>query len=369
MSKTRRRIELVALAVLLAPVAALAEPVHVAQGDSIGKGFSIRRGNDCYVLTANHVLGEPGSPIRVSDRSSAQSSARSIFADKAADFALLQIDGKTVVNCTDEWSAPTWLANKRFKPSDEFTVISADKSGRETLYSYKYAGGTSTEFTLAPKDKSRAVQSDSGSPVFYGDNFAGVLQSVDTASDRVNVLRADAVDVRLAQVLRGAGVAERVIAMGAVNQRQRAVEDWTIYTREELAGAGVGSIVTGNAPNASCTLVANVIAVNQNRQPNPQFKQAQEYVRTNCSRDRGGFAKLMCENNKANLKTMSQYVTTWQVDVDVSLQSKGAGGFTKLGSHGFNSDGTQDPRTSQRVVVAKAITATVKEMIAGGACN
>src|ERR1041384_5726964 len=112
----------------LAPLVAMAEPVHVAQGDSIAKGFTIRRGNDCYVLTALHVLGEPGEPIKVSDRSAAQAPAKSIFSDKAADFALLQIEGKSVVACADEWVAPAWLANKRFKPSDEFFVYSSDKT-------------------------------------------------------------------------------------------------------------------------------------------------------------------------------------------------------------------------------------------------
>jgi hypothetical protein len=365
-----KRSEVIAwLGLALLPLAAIAEPVHVSQGESAGKGYSIRRGNDCYVLTALHVLGEPGSPIRVSDLSAAQSAARSIFSDKAADFALLQIDGKSVVSCSDEWSAPAWLANKRFKPSDEFQVVTHDKTGRETIYLYRYAGGTPQEFALAPKDKSRAVQTDSGSPVFYGDHFAGVLQSVDTATDRVIVLRADAVDARLAQVLRGAGVAGRVIAVGGVSQGQRPVEDWTIYTREDLANAGLGSVVTGDAPAANCKLTANVLAVNQRREPNAKFQQAQEYVRSNCAKERGGFAKILCETNKSSLKGLPQFLIAWQVEVDVALQGKeSGGGFTKLGSHRYNGDANADPRTAQRVVVARAITATVKEMIAGGAC-
>jgi hypothetical protein len=357
------------MALALLPMAATSEPVHVAQGDSIGKGYTIRRGNDCYVLTALHVLGEPGEPIKVSDRSAAQASAKSIFSDKSADFALLQIDGKSVVACADEWTAPGWLANKRFKPSDEFSVISSDKTGRETIYTYKYAGGTAQDLTLAPTDKSRAVQSDSGSPVFFGDYYAGVLQSVDTATDRITVFRADMVDVRLAQVLRGAGVAERVIAVGEVTHNGRAVEDWSIYTRESLAGAGVGSVVTGNASNANCKMSAKVIGVQAARQPNPKYLQAQEYIKSNCMKDRGGFAKIMCETNKNTLKTAPPNLAVWQVDVDVELESPDAGGFTKLGNFKYNGDPSLAPNIAQRQVVAQAVTATVKDMIAGGACN
>jgi len=353
----------------LAPLTAMAEPVHVAQGDSIGKGFTIRRGNDCYVLTALHVLGEPGEPIKVSDRSAAQAPAKSIFSDKAADFALLQIEGKSVVACADEWVAPVWLANKRFKPSDEFFVYSSDKTGRETIYTYKYAGGTAQDLTLAPVDKSRAVQSDSGSPVFYGDNFVGVLQSVDTSTDRITVFRADMVDVRLAQVLRGAGVAERVIAVGQVTHATRPVEEWAIYTRESLANAGVGSIVTGNAANANCKMSAKVIGLNATRQQNPKYLQAQQYVATNCTKDRGGFAKIMCESNKNILKTSQPYLAVWQVEVDVELESQDEGGFTKLGRFDYNAEPNVQPNVAQRQVVAQAITTTVKEMIAGGACN
>ena len=353
----------------LLPLAVSAEPVHVAQGDSIGKGYTIRRGNDCYVLTALHVLGEPGEPIKVSDRSAAQAPARSIFSDKAADFALLQIDGKSVVTCSDEWVAPAWLANKRFKPSDEFFVYSSDKTGRETIYTYKYAGGTAQDLTLAPVDKSRAVQSDSGSPVFFGDNFAGVLQSVDTSTDRITVFRADMVDVRLAQVLRGAGVAERVIAVGTVTQNSRPVEEWSIYTRESLAGAGLGSIVTGDASNATCKMSAKVLGVSATRQPNPKHQQAQQYIAANCTKDRGGFAKIMCETNKNTLKTAPPYLAVWLVEVDVELESKDQGGFTKLGRFNYNGDPGMQQNVAQRQVVAQAVTATVKEMIAGGACN
>lgn len=348
---------------------AYAEPVHVAQGESSGKGFAIRRGNDCFVLTAQHVLGEPGTPIRVSDRSSAESPGHSIFADSNADFALIQLDGKVFLACTDTWEAPAWLAGKRFSASDEFTVVKHDKTGSETIYRYSYAGGTKQELVLAPKDRSRAVKTDSGSPVFFGDRFVGLLVEVSTASDRVSVLRADVIDTRLAQVLRGQGVAERVIAFRSVNHRARPVADWTVYARDELANAGVGSIVTGDAPEVSCQVSANILDVTRTREANSQYEQLESSYKANCSRQRGGFAKLMCESNKKSLQTMPRFVSVWLVEVDVSIERSGQGGATKLGSHRFTTDPGIAVDVAQRSIVGKSVAATVKAMVGEGACD
>ena len=186
---------LMVLGVMLTmPPLCRSEPVEIKQESFTGSGYTFRRGAACLVVTAEHVVREPGVTITVQDRSSPRVGAERTYRNEGADLALLTLPEGTPVACTTTWPDSAWLRAASFGVKSEFRAIRHYPGGREEIVFMKYAGGDKSHLFLAQADGQSIVESDSGSIVDLDGKLVGIVQSVATGNRRVKVLRFDKID-------------------------------------------------------------------------------------------------------------------------------------------------------------------------------
>src|SRR5207247_9456462 len=121
------------------------------------------------------------------------------------DLALGAVRDERTIGCTTTWPERPPAAPTKIPGTKEFQAIRHYPSGRETIVRLKPAGGIKHLLTLAPVDNLHIRESDSGAIVMLDGRPAGIVQSVETGSDRVNVLRFDMVDQLVGDRFRSSG--------------------------------------------------------------------------------------------------------------------------------------------------------------------
>lgn len=182
------------LLLIFVATSALAEPVEVRQGSYVGGGYSFRRGSACLVLTARHVVPDAGVAISVVDRGGVKGDGSRVYTNDFYDLALITMADTAQVTCTSTWPDSGWMSGVVDGSLGEFRVVRHEANGRETVIRLTYAGGLRHQLTLAPLDKLTVQEGDSGSLVEVAGRPVGIVQSVNTATDRVNVLRLDQIE-------------------------------------------------------------------------------------------------------------------------------------------------------------------------------
>lgn len=258
-----------AAACTLAPAGTL----ELRQGSEIGAGTGFRRGEQCHVLTAAHVVREPGAEVTVLDRSGARATGQVSYANPAYDVALVTLAPGSAVACTERWPDSGWMAATSWSSRSELEALRHYPNGRETVVRLRWAGGATDTLTLARVDRMEIRSSDSGSLVRFGDRMAGIVKEVDTAVDRVEVLRFDVIDRLLGGRFRGGGAG--AVAFEGVLHRGRPQATWTSYVTAWLTETAGRTVVGPGDPAARCRMRAEVIDWTQRNVVNPGYADVQ----------------------------------------------------------------------------------------------
>jgi hypothetical protein len=360
---------LMALAVVVAlrPVVVRAEPVEIRQGTEIGAGYTFRHGEECLAVTARHVVPSPVSDVTVLDRSGTSATGRRVYDNTSYDLALVSLPKGSTIACSDTWPDVDWLKQAKFTAHSEFEAVRHYPNGRETLVLLRYAGGTNETLTLAPTDKLTIRESDSGTAVRADGRLAGIVQRVETATDRVEVLRFDVMDQLVGQRFTGSE-AGGAVSLSPVLWGKRPNPTWTTYIQSWLTEqAGRNVVPTGNSA-AHCDIQVEVLSWDRVAMDNPQYATVQQQLAM-CSKN-GWLWQQMCEAGKAARPTTPAKLQGQKIMLNVVMTRRDGTAATKLetSTHVLDPSAQLTVPEIQLAVLQKAFADIATGMFAGGAC-
>jgi len=309
---------------------ARAEPVEVRQGEYIGAGYSFRRGNACTVVTARHVVPDIGASITVLDRSGAKVEGSRSYDNEFYDLALVALPDVRTIACTTTWPDRAPPVGTNIPATKEFQAIRHYPSGRETIVRLKSAGGIKHLLNLAPVDSLRIRESDSGAIVMLDGRPAGIVQSVDSGTDRVNVLRFDTIDQLVGDRFRSTG-GGGVLNFEGVVWQGRIHPHWTTYLQAwlmEQAGKQVVTVSGPKAPTDLCSIRVEVLSWDRIAVPNPAYQNVQEQLKT-CGK-KGWLYEQMCRQARSTSQSTPRQLTSQKLTFNAIVQPPGAPALSKL---------------------------------------
>lgn len=302
------------------------EPLDLRQGQEVGAGTGFRRGDVCLVLTAAHVVKEPGSEVLVQDRTGGRGKGKVSYENAEYDVALVTLDPGFTVSCTERWPEVGWLASARWSTGTLLEVRRHYPDGREAVVLLRWAGGTNDALSLAFNDRTGIRSSDSGSLVLQGERAVGMVRAVDTGTDRVDVLRMDVIDRLVGPRFRGVSTSAAVAFDGVFHQG-RPHANWSSYVSAWLMESGGRTVVDAGSSQWRCRIRADVLDWSQRAMENPRYGELQQSLsscKTNPLLRRSATAVKMCEDGaRAQIKETPRHVRVHalQLKVDIAPRS------------------------------------------------
>jgi len=164
---------------------ATAQPVFV-QGDEDGQGFLRQRGNDCYLVTPQHVLGQAREAVLTGDR--AQRHNATLERSYDPDLAILRID--TLDDCPTRFPDGGAL-NRLLNQSTKARLSTRSSSGALQQVAVEILGSDDRFIRVRGANGEQLFRGMSGSPLMIGGSTAGMLQTVNADNGTGMVLRQD----------------------------------------------------------------------------------------------------------------------------------------------------------------------------------
>ena len=362
-----------AAAALLCCLQGHAGTLELRQGEDIGAGTGFQRGGSCIVLTAAHVVQARGVEVQVQDRSGARAKGQVSYSNPAYDVALVTLEPGSAVLCSERWPESDWMASANWTPRSEFDVARHYPNGRVSVMALRWAGGTQDTLTLRPADKMEIRSSDSGSLVRQGDKPAGIIKQVDTAIDRVEVVRFDLIDRLVGERFRGTGAG--AVALEGVFNRGRPQANWTSYVAAWLTETARRPLVPAGDTAARCRVRAEVIDWSQRNVPNPRAQSAQEQLascRSNILLRKSPQLVKMCEDGARNtMKTEPRTLRVHSVQLKVDVAPRSGAALSKLRTveETIAPDATGSRADAEMVVMQNAFADVAQEMLRSGVCD
>lgn len=370
----RARAWLCALSLGALAAAAQAAPLELRQGSDVGAGTGFRRGDTCLVLTAAHVVKEPGVEVLVQDRTSGRGRGQVTYENKEYDVALVTLAPGFTAACSERWPESAWLAQARWNSGSMLEARRHYPDGRETVILLRWAGGTADALTLAFTDRTGIRSSDSGALVYQGERIVGLVRRVDTAADRVDVLRIDVIDRLVGDRFRGTRAADAVAFEGVFFQG-RPHANWTSYVSAWLTEGAGKTLVDGASPQWRCRVRAEVIDWSQRGVENPRYAELQQSLGT-CKNNplllRSATLIKMCEDGLRNqLRETPRQLRVHAVQLKVDVAPRSGAVLTRLRSIEIAEDAAsgQSRPQAELQVLQSAFRSVAADMLDAGACS
>lgn len=347
--------------------------LELRQGASVGAGTGFQRGDTCLVLTAAHVVEQRDAEVLVKDRSGAGAKGRVSYINPAYDVALVLMAPGSAVQCSERWPESDWMAATNWTPRSEFDVGRHYPNGRVSVISLRWSGGTQDTLTLRPTDSMEVRSSDSGSLVRFGERPAGIVKQVDTAVDRVEVVRFDLIDRLVGERFRGTGAG--AVAFEGVFNRGRVQSNWTSYVAAWLTDTAHRPLVPARDTSARCHLRAEVIDWSQRNVPNPLFQQARDQLascRTNLFFRNSTRLIRLCEDEARSMlqsqpRTLREH--SLQLKVDVAPRSGAAQSKLRTVVEALSPQTGGSRADVELNVMQKAFAEVSQPLLGSGACD
>jgi hypothetical protein len=374
--RTYRRARLLALSLGALAAAAHAGPLELRQGSDVGAGTGFRRGETCLVLTAAHVVKEPGVQVLVQDRTGGTGKGQVAYENKEYDIALVTLAPGFTAACSERWPESEWLAQVRWNTASMLEARRHYPDGRDTRILLRWAGGTADTLSLAHTDRTGIRSSDSGALVYQGERIVGLVRSVDTAADRVDVLRFDVIDRMVGDRFRGVRSAgANAVAFEGVFFHGRPHANWTTYVGAWLTEGAGKTLVDVASPQWRCRVRAEVIDWSQRGAENPRYAELQQSLGT-CKNNpllrRSATAIRMCEDGLRNqLKDTPRQLRVHAVQLKVDVAPRSGAVLNRLRSVEIAEDaasGLSRPQVELRVLQS-VFRDVAAEMLSSGACS
>jgi hypothetical protein len=290
------------------------------------------------------------------------------------------------VACTATWPDAAWIAQANFSGPTEFRVVRHYPNGRETIVRLTYAGGMRQSLSLGFVDRLRVRESDSGALVEYGGRPVGILQSVDTASDRVNVLKFDAIDQLVGDRFRSR--ANAPVSYAGVFQRGRQNPEWSTYIQSWLTDKARRPVIVVEPPSlarpdprrgptpapargesASCEVKVDVMSWERLPVPNPDYSKVELGLKA-CS-NRSFVFQQMCSAARNAQRTTPRQVMSQKVTFQATVAPKDGPAMSKLETSTVVPPGSATlGRTElELIVLQEAVGPTLKTLLDTAPCQ
>ncbi|MCX8114952.1 MAG: serine protease [Burkholderiaceae bacterium] len=355
---------------------AYAGPLELRQGLDVGAGTGFRRGDTCLVLTAAHVVKEPGVEVLVQDRTGGTGKGQVVYENKEYDVALVTLAPGFTAACTERWPDSAWLTHARWNPGSMLEARRHYPDGRESVILLRWAGGTADALSLAHTDRTGIRSSDSGALVYQGERIVGLVRSVDTAADRVDVLRLDVIDRLVGDRFRGVRTAgANAVAFEGVFFHGRPHPNWTSYVSAWLTEGAGKTVVDGASQQWRCRVRAEVIDWSQRGVENPRYAELQQSLGT-CKNNpllrRSATAVKMCEDGLRNqLKDTPRQLRVHAVQLKVGVAPRSGPVLNRLRSIEIAEDaasGLSRPQVELQVLQS-AFRNVAADLLSSDACS
>jgi Trypsin-like peptidase domain len=170
-------------------------PVAIKTGAEMGSGYAIRKGNECIVITAAHVVKEAefGTAISLFDDTGAGApGAKIVFSDAATDLAVLRVTAPQAFNCQSSWQDGATVQAALRNASQgavKMQVLTLREGGLSDIIPVSFAGNSGPQKFRVRSTGDTIAQGQSGSALVSDGKLLGIVQT--TADGVTTILRQD----------------------------------------------------------------------------------------------------------------------------------------------------------------------------------
>ncbi len=199
-SRRNGRVLTLAIAALLSVLAtgaahAQVSPVAIKTGAEMGSGYAVKRGSECIIITAAHVVKEAefGAAISLSDDTGASApGAKVVFSDNATDLAVLRVAAPPAFNCQSSWQDGAGVQaalRDASQGSVQMQVLTLREGGLSDVIPVSFAGNSGPQKFRVRSTGDTIAQGQSGSVLVSSGKVLGIVQT--TADGVTTILRQD----------------------------------------------------------------------------------------------------------------------------------------------------------------------------------
>jgi hypothetical protein len=173
--------------------------VAIKTGAEIGSGYAVKRGNECIVITAAHVVNEAefGAAISLFDDTGASAlGAKVVFNDAATDLAVLRVSAPPAFNCQAAWQDGAGVQaalRDASQGSVQMQVLTLREGGLSDVIPVSFAGNSGPQKFRVRSTGDTIAQGQSGSVLVSNGKVLGIVQT--TADGVTTILRQDQINL------------------------------------------------------------------------------------------------------------------------------------------------------------------------------
>lgn len=172
-------------------------PVAIKVGAENGSGYAVKRGAECIVITAQHVVKESelGEAIALfDDTGAAAPGGKIVFSDPNVDLAVVRVTPPPAFNCSGAWQDGATVQDALRTASQgslQMQVLTLREGGLSDIVPVAYAGNSGPQkFRVRTSGKNDTIaQGQSGSVLVANGKIMGIIQT--TTDGVTTVLRQD----------------------------------------------------------------------------------------------------------------------------------------------------------------------------------
>lgn len=185
----------IGLVLVGAPALAQVAPVAIKVGEEMGSGYAVKRGAECIVITAAHVVkaAEFGDAIGLfDDTGAAAPGSKIVFSDDAIDLAVLRVSPPAAFNCSGGWQDGAGVQDALRGASQgslPMQVLTLREGGLSDIVPVSFAGNSGPQKFRVRSTGDTIAQGQSGSVLVSNGKVLGIVQT--TADGVTTILRQD----------------------------------------------------------------------------------------------------------------------------------------------------------------------------------
>ncbi len=174
-------------------------PVAIKTGSEMGSGYAVKRGNECIIITAAHVVKEAEFGTAISlfdDTGAAAPGAKMVFSDNATDLAVLRVVAPSAFNCQGAWQDGAGVQaalRDASQGSVKMQVLTLREGGLSDIVPVSFAGNSGPQKFRVRSTGDTIAQGQSGSVLVSDGKVLGIVQT--TADGVTTILRQDQIHV------------------------------------------------------------------------------------------------------------------------------------------------------------------------------
>lgn len=360
----------VGLACSHAPAEAVGDALQIKQGSQIGSGTAFRRGTDCLVLTAQHVVPNRMGEVRIQSASGASAAGKIVGYDERNDIAMIELSGAdNPISCEDLWQDGSWMGTTRFKPGSKFHFVRQGGGGKETVVEMEWKGGTPDTLSVTPTDGVGVIATDSGSVIYFDDKPAGIVLKTNPVDKRVTVLRMDAIHRVVGSLFITS--TDGLVSLEPVQYRGQPHPNWTSYVSTWFGEPGAPPLAGPGHPDAECRLQVEVLELEKSRISNPKVESARSDLNGGCQNSlikHKEYRRLCVSSARSVIESHPHHLDIMSVQMRVIVSDKLGVAHQKLKSSRIEAQGEASRADAELQAIHETFADLAPDLLRSAGC-